>query len=47
MRAKTENHFRRKVIAGEFIDCENLITAGDENWEKTFNRLGGIMGKTP
>jgi len=28
-----------------FRRSENLITAGYENWEKTFNRLGGIMGK--
>ncbi len=29
-----------------FRRSEDLITAGYENWEKTFNRLGGIMGKT-
>lgn len=29
-----------------FRRSENMIVAGYENWEKTFIRLGGIMGKT-
>lgn len=29
-----------------FRRSENMITSGYETWEKTFNRLGGIMGKT-
>lgn len=29
-----------------FRRSENMIVAGYDNWEKTFKRLGGIMGKT-